>query len=132
MENMPKCEHCGVEVMLPFTCAYCGKNYCVEHRLPESHQCSNTPKTPPPYMAPIVSEEKVPEVRTSKLGLCPQCYSYSDRIVDYDATTMTFQCERCGFKFSQSKATSDYIETPMKPKPKSNQERLKQEFDRAE
>jgi uncharacterized protein YkwD len=114
---MPRCEHCGAEVMLPFTCAYCGKNYCVEHRLPESHQCSNTPKTPPSYIAPIVLKEKAPEVRTSKLGLCPQCDSFSDRILDYDATTMTFQCERCGLKFTQSKSTFDYVETSVKPKP---------------
>ncbi len=115
---MSKCDQCGTEVILPFTCAYCGKNYCVEHRLPENHQCSNTPKTPPPYIAPIVPKDKAPEVRTSKLSLCPQCHSSSDRIVDYDATTMTFQCERCGFKFSQSKATPhDYIETPEKSEP---------------
>jgi len=47
---MPECEQCGREETLPFTCAYCGGNYCVEHRLPESHNCTHRPKTPPPYL----------------------------------------------------------------------------------
>lgn len=47
---MPKCEHCGIEPILPFTCAYCGKNYCVEHRLPENHNCSRLQKVPPHYL----------------------------------------------------------------------------------
>ena len=36
---MVKCEVCGVEVYLPFKCIYCGKYYCVNHRLPEAHSC---------------------------------------------------------------------------------------------
>jgi uncharacterized protein YkwD len=47
---MPKCDQCGREEMLPFTCAYCGGNYCAEHRLPENHNCTHRPKTPPPYL----------------------------------------------------------------------------------
>jgi hypothetical protein len=41
---MKKCEKCGKEVLFPFTCTYCGNDYCDEHRLPESHECSNLPK----------------------------------------------------------------------------------------
>ncbi|MBS7658557.1 MAG: AN1-type zinc finger domain-containing protein [Candidatus Bathyarchaeia archaeon] len=37
---MVKCEVCGVEVYLPFKCAYCEKYYCINHRLPENHFCS--------------------------------------------------------------------------------------------
>ncbi len=37
---MVKCEVCGVEVYLPFKCVYCGKYYCVNHRLPEAHFCA--------------------------------------------------------------------------------------------
>ena len=47
---MPGCDHCGIDVMLPFTCAYCGGTYCAEHRLPENHQCLHRPKVPPPYL----------------------------------------------------------------------------------
>lgn len=35
-----KCEKCGLEVDLPFKCNYCEGYYCPEHRLPESHECS--------------------------------------------------------------------------------------------
>ena len=46
---MTRCEVCGAEVDLPFVCAYCGRSYCVYHRLPEVHSCSNLPlaRAPP-------------------------------------------------------------------------------------
>jgi Zn-dependent protease len=34
-----KCDVCGKDEDLPFTCNYCGGTYCAEHRLPESHAC---------------------------------------------------------------------------------------------
>jgi Zn-dependent protease len=34
-----KCDYCGREETLPFVCNYCGGTYCVEHRLPEAHNC---------------------------------------------------------------------------------------------
>jgi Zn-dependent protease len=37
-----KCEICGLDVDLPFKCNYCKHYYCPEHRLPESHDCSET------------------------------------------------------------------------------------------
>ena len=133
---MPKCDQCGMEVILPFTCAYCGKHYCVEHRLPESHHCSNAPKNPPSYLAPIIIKDEGQKSKTHAtrkqkpkakardfrhinrsslniLGLCPQCNHISENIVNYDASTITFQCVRCGLEFSQLKATHhDYVETP--------------------
>jgi len=36
---MAKCEYCGKEVALPFRCRYCGGLFCVEHHLPEKHNC---------------------------------------------------------------------------------------------
>jgi Zn-dependent protease len=35
-----KCDFCGVEEDLPFTCNYCGGTFCGEHRLPEAHACT--------------------------------------------------------------------------------------------
>ena len=35
-----KCQFCGKEESLPFTCNYCGGTFCSEHRLPEAHQCT--------------------------------------------------------------------------------------------
>ena len=37
-----KCERCGLDLELPFKCNYCKNYYCPEHRLPESHDCSET------------------------------------------------------------------------------------------
>ena len=55
---MPKCTHCGKEVLLPFVCPYCGKTFCAEHRLPENHQCPNLPKEPFGYQQKKIKEEK--------------------------------------------------------------------------
>jgi uncharacterized protein YkwD len=50
--------------------------------------------------------------------LCPQCHRCSDKIVDYDTKTITFQCDHCGFEFSQFKAPPhDYVEPPETPEP---------------
>src|SRR5512136_1753782 len=37
---MGRCEYCGNECALPFTCQHCGGAFCPECRLPPSHQCS--------------------------------------------------------------------------------------------
>jgi Zn-dependent protease len=34
-----KCQYCGTNVDLPFKCQFCGGYYCVDHRLPENHEC---------------------------------------------------------------------------------------------
>jgi len=36
---MVRCQYCGKEVALPFRCRYCGGLFCVEHHLPEKHEC---------------------------------------------------------------------------------------------
>jgi hypothetical protein len=38
---MTRCDHCGNEVVLPFSCQYCGGKYCAECRLPPNHDCVN-------------------------------------------------------------------------------------------
>ncbi len=35
-----RCARCNVETYIPFRCQYCELNFCVEHRLPENHECS--------------------------------------------------------------------------------------------
>lgn len=34
-----ECSICGRREALPFTCRFCGETFCLEHRLPEQHQC---------------------------------------------------------------------------------------------
>jgi predicted nucleic acid binding AN1-type Zn finger protein len=38
---MVKCDECGKELtsFSEFECSYCGRTFCSEHRLPESHAC---------------------------------------------------------------------------------------------
>jgi len=33
------CDYCGRVDHLPFSCTFCGGRFCVEHRLPENHEC---------------------------------------------------------------------------------------------
>src|SRR2546427_580752 len=39
MSKSLRCDFCGTDEDLPFTCNYCGGTFCAEHRLPESHAC---------------------------------------------------------------------------------------------
>jgi len=112
---MRKCGKCGKEAVFPFTCAYCGKHFCDEHRLPESHDCSNKPKEPPPY---ISLPTRAPEDKAPIVGLCPKCHFAQGDMTDYDAETMTFKCRICGLKYSQLKTfPHDYVApTPKKTK----------------
>jgi Zn-dependent protease len=57
-----KCEKCGLDLNLPFKCNYCEHYYCPEHRLPESHDCSETwrvkaLRSARIVMAPEISQE---------------------------------------------------------------------------
>jgi len=36
---MAICNHCGEEISDPFECSRCSSKYCVDHRLPEKHDC---------------------------------------------------------------------------------------------
>jgi len=59
---LPKCEYCGKEVDLPFECKFCGGYFCVEHRLPENHECMHLPPRTPlgPWKAKKYPEFKLP------------------------------------------------------------------------
>jgi uncharacterized protein YkwD len=68
---MPACDLRGKEEMIPFTCACCGGNYCAEHRLPENHNCTHLPKTPPPYLTAYDNRQpsEMPAVRHKRFSL---------------------------------------------------------------
>ncbi len=61
---MGECTACGKQLDLPFTCAYCGEQFCAEHRLPESHNCPSQPKEPPQYI-----KERIPQEPRTKQTL---------------------------------------------------------------
>ncbi len=37
---MTRCDYCGNECILPFTCQHCGGKFCPDCRLPPSHDCT--------------------------------------------------------------------------------------------
>jgi hypothetical protein len=37
---MTRCDKCGSEVSLPFTCQHCGGKFCPDCRLPPNHDCT--------------------------------------------------------------------------------------------
>jgi len=36
---MAICPVCGEDELMPFVCHYCGGSFCIDHRLPEKHNC---------------------------------------------------------------------------------------------
>jgi hypothetical protein len=40
MTVMTRCDHCGSECTLPFTCQHCGGKFCAGCRLPPNHNCT--------------------------------------------------------------------------------------------
>src|SRR5512147_2577108 len=38
--TMTRCDRCGTECILPFTCQHCGGKFCPDCRLPPSHDCA--------------------------------------------------------------------------------------------
>jgi Zn-dependent protease len=34
-----KCQICGIDVAMPYSCPHCGRQFCSQHRLPENHTC---------------------------------------------------------------------------------------------
>lgn len=57
---MVRCSYCGRDELLPFTCPYCGRRFCSEHRLPESHSCTGPYKERP---RPLRVETPLPRPR---------------------------------------------------------------------
>ncbi|MBS7659769.1 MAG: AN1-type zinc finger domain-containing protein [Candidatus Bathyarchaeia archaeon] len=43
-----ECKKCKREDPLPFRCPYCGGFFCIEHRLPENHECPGIERARPP------------------------------------------------------------------------------------
>jgi len=37
---MTRCDNCGNESTLPFTCQHCGGKFCADCRLPPNHNCT--------------------------------------------------------------------------------------------
>ncbi len=48
-----KCQQCNAETYMPFKCPYCDQYFCVEHRLPENHNCPEYWRARAPREQPV-------------------------------------------------------------------------------
>lgn len=70
-----KCEYCGKEVFMPFVCPYCNRYFCIDHRLPENHDCpkltmaKNTEKWFKPKITTNYADYEGWEGRRQKLSM---------------------------------------------------------------
>lgn len=63
------CTFCEVHQDLPFTCPYCEKTFCLKHRLPENHQCSNIPRREPLGSVGVKENLRAMPTRSEKADL---------------------------------------------------------------
>lgn len=104
---MGKCEFCGEEVLLPFQCPFCNGYFCIEHRLPENHSCTNAPRRTPlgQWKAKIrkLEPKELPSLprRTtlSSLVECPKCGSERTTITAVREEFDAFECFECHHKW---------------------------------
>ncbi|WP_459886769.1 AN1-type zinc finger domain-containing protein [Halostagnicola bangensis] len=48
---MPDCTRCGDGMNMPYSCKYCGREFCTSHRRPEDHACPNLKRARAPSTA---------------------------------------------------------------------------------
>lgn len=61
-----ECKKCKREDPLPFRCPYCGGFFCIEHRLPENHECPGIERARPPRRPQLLtSSVQQPVIRES-------------------------------------------------------------------
>jgi len=112
---MVKCECCGNEALFPFSCPYCHKAFCPEHRLPESHQCSSLPKDPLFwYQKKTLADEKALKDAMHGYEFCPKCHSYNIGVWSFDNQKVNYQCRICRYSWTapRTKVSSLDIKIP--------------------
>lgn len=106
---MPQCEQCGKEVDLPFECKFCGGYFCVEHRLPETHNCPNLPPRTP--LGNWQTKKEITIARAKeKIG---KFASEGEYHFTSEASTRNSKCER---KNRQSQKFMGLLQTDWKTK----------------
>ena len=96
-----KCDFCGAEEDLPFTCNYCGGTFCGDHRLPESHACKgdltrrviSQPATTRSWDGSVFSGTQA-QRRASPFLFSPK--EVRDILVAWSALALAFTLADCG------------------------------------
>lgn len=84
---MSKCEYCGAEVELPFECNFCGGYFCLEHRLPENHNCLSAPARTPlgSWKSKKTPSEKLPKGKSVEVITSEGDYHFEkQKLTTYD------------------------------------------------
>ena len=95
-----KCDFCGRDEDLPFTCNYCGGTFCAEHRLPESHACKGD-LTRRIVAQPNTTRSWEGSVSGTSVGRSSSPFMFSpkevrDIIVAWAALALAFTLADCG------------------------------------
>ena len=110
---MGKCAYCSDDVLLPFTCNFCGGQFCTQHRLPENHVCPNQHSRTPlgrwkakniPLDNRIVKRELDSDDARTLSNTCPSCFSsniivlgYEKRKSGFDRNNIHVKCDNCNY-----------------------------------
>ena len=90
---MVGCEYCGVETNLPFKCSYCRRKFCVDHRLPETHNCENL------IFSRVKREVHGSRIRVERIE---DGYAFKRRVIPNEVTELLIAWAVLGFCFSAS------------------------------
>jgi len=114
-----RCAFCGKDELLPFQCPFCNMHFCMEHRLPENHNCAEAPQRTPlgSWQAkqrgekPIESQTGV-VLSAGELGVIvqPKCPKFDSRRTMLLATRpgfSSYECLKCRKKWKMS--GGDYV-----------------------
>ncbi len=66
---MVRCYFCGAEETLYFECKFCGKNYCAQHRLPPSHNCTGIEQWKAKEPLSILKDKYLEREKSMKVSL---------------------------------------------------------------
>lgn len=107
---MGKCAFCGANVAIPFKCTFCGRTFCIAHRLPENHKCQEAPvrvplgswKTKRRHLLRTSTQPKAtPPKATSSTGVhCTRCGSRRVQTTAYKKKKVQYECLDCGEKWT--------------------------------
>lgn len=119
-----KCQVCDKEVDLPFRCSYCQGYFCIDHKLPENHQCPDLPKEP---LFWYLKKQKFAELTERGRSNCPKCGSAFVGALSFDKEKENLRCQMCGYEWRQLRVLKkEEMETiELKPKKQKVRHRRK-------
>jgi predicted RNA-binding Zn-ribbon protein involved in translation (DUF1610 family) len=126
---MKKCELCGKEVQFLFRCSHCQKCFCAEHRIPESHACTEFKQIHSSF--PTLTSREPVITWKSGVGsrfICPSCGHIERDCTSFDAETMTFKCRECEKEWTQKKGTFEHMPLSEPQKDETNGKKKKHRF----